>query len=102
MPGICHFFFMFSVNKYSWIKNGVFKREKLSADIGQFFRYDKHFNNNLIRIFQEEYNQSSDYKLNKDLKIYGILDNLLNSKIYIWDKYKEREIYIAAGILWQF
>ena len=43
-----------------------------------------------------------EYKLSNSFKIYGILDNLLNSDIYIWDKYKEREIYIAAGILWQF
>lgn len=43
-----------------------------------------------------------EYKLNSNFKIYSILDNLLNSDIYIWDKYKEREIYIAAGILWQF
>ncbi len=43
-----------------------------------------------------------EYKLNTNFKIYGLLDNLLNSDIYIWDKYKEREIYIAAGILWQF
>jgi hypothetical protein len=43
-----------------------------------------------------------DYKLNDYLKFYGKIDNLTNSEIYIWEKYKEREIYISAGIIWQF
>ena len=33
------------------------------ADIGQFFRYEEYFNKNLIRIFEDEYNKNSSYKL---------------------------------------
>jgi aminoglycoside phosphotransferase (APT) family kinase protein len=48
------------------------------ADIGQFFRYEKHFNNNLIRAFQEQYNQISDYQLNKDWYKISKLRDLIN------------------------
>ncbi len=47
-------------------------------------------------------NLGLNYKLNDYLKIYGKIDNLINSEIYIWEKYKEREIFISAGIMWQF
>lgn len=43
-----------------------------------------------------------DYELQQNLKIFGRLENLLNSEIYKWNNYKEREIYISAGLLWQF
>jgi aminoglycoside phosphotransferase (APT) family kinase protein len=33
------------------------------ADIGQFFRYEEYLNNNLIQVFEDEYNRNSDYKL---------------------------------------
>ena len=43
-----------------------------------------------------------DYKFIDNLKLYGKIDNLMNSDIYIWEKYKEREIFISAGLIWQF
>jgi aminoglycoside phosphotransferase (APT) family kinase protein len=33
------------------------------ADIGQFFRYEEYFNENLIKVFENEYNKHSSYKL---------------------------------------
>lgn len=47
-------------------------------------------------------NLKIDYKLNDYLKICGKIDNLINSEIYLWENYKEREIFISAGIMWQF
>lgn len=43
-----------------------------------------------------------DYKVNSDFKIFANIDNLFNSEIYIWDKYKERDLYFNAGVLWHF
>jgi len=36
------------------------------ADIGQFFRYEEYFNNNLLQEFEKEYIKYSGYKLSKD------------------------------------
>ena len=48
------------------------------ADIGQFFRYEKYFNNNLIEVFEDEYNKNSDYKLMKDWYKISKLRDLTN------------------------
>ena len=42
------------------------------------------------------------YKVNSDFKIFANIDNLFNSEIYIWDKYKERDLFFNAGVLWHF
>ena len=50
------------------------------ADIGQFFRYDEYFNNDLINAFEDEYKKQSNYILIDDwYKISKIRDitNLL-------------------------
>lgn len=45
------------------------------SDIGQFFRYDKYFNNNMIEVFNDEYNKNSTYKLVKNwYKISKLID----------------------------
>lgn len=48
------------------------------ADIGQFFRYEQYFNKNLIEVFEDEYNKSSDYKLIKDWYKISKLRDLTN------------------------
>lgn len=48
------------------------------SDIGQFFRYEEYFNNNLIQAFEHEYNKNSDYKLMKDWYRISKLRDLTN------------------------
>ena len=48
------------------------------ADIGQFFRYEEYFNTNLLKVFENEYNKSSDYKLEKDWYKISKLRDLIN------------------------
>ncbi|WP_160687458.1 aminoglycoside phosphotransferase family protein [Clostridium sp. C2-6-12] len=48
------------------------------ADIGQFFRYEEYFDNNLIKAFEEEYNKNSDYKLIEDWYKISKLRDLTN------------------------
>ena len=48
------------------------------ADIGQFFRYEEYFNNNLIQVFEQEYNKNSDYKLMEDWYKISKLRDLTN------------------------
>lgn len=48
------------------------------ADIGQFFRYEKYFNNNLIEAFEDEYNKNSDCKLMEDWYKISKLRDLTN------------------------
>lgn len=46
-------------------------------------------------------NIMADYKISNDISVFGKIDNLLNQEIYVWDKYKERSIFISAGIMWK-
>lgn len=48
------------------------------GDIGQFFRYNEHFNNHLIEVFENEYNKSSDYKLMNNWYKISRLRDLIN------------------------
>lgn len=41
------------------------------------------------------------YKITKDISVFGNIDNLLNQEIYVWDKYKERGIFVSAGVMWK-
>lgn len=65
------------------------------ADIGQLFRYENYFDENLINIFEEEYNKYSDKRLIKDWhKIAKLRDlvnliQLISAKEEMPNKYKE-------------
>ena len=48
------------------------------GDIGQFFRYNEHFNNYLIKAFENEYNKSSDYELMNNWYKISRLRDLIN------------------------
>ncbi|AOR24798.1 aminoglycoside phosphotransferase family protein [Clostridium taeniosporum] len=48
------------------------------ADIGQFFRYYKYFNKNLLDIFEKEYNNYSTVKLTKDWYKISKLRDMIN------------------------
>jgi aminoglycoside phosphotransferase (APT) family kinase protein len=48
------------------------------ADIGQFFRYEEHFNRDLIEVFEEEYINNSSYKLFNDWYKISKLRDLVN------------------------
>ncbi len=43
-----------------------------------------------------------EYKLQKNLLFNLKLNNILNSKIYIWNNYIERGLFASLGINWQF
>lgn len=43
-----------------------------------------------------------EYGLMPNLSMFANIENLLNSNIYIWDKYKERSMYANVGLMWQF
>lgn len=47
-------------------------------------------------------NARIDFNLSNYISLFGRFDNILNNDIYIWDGYKERDLFIAAGILWRF
>lgn len=48
------------------------------GDIGQFFRYNEDFNNHLIKVFEDEYNKSSDYELMNNWYKISRLRDLIN------------------------
>lgn len=47
-------------------------------DIGQFFRYEEYFNDNLVRAFEEEYTKMSDYTLSDNWYNISKLRDLVN------------------------
>lgn len=42
------------------------------------------------------------YKYDEKMNLFIKFDNILNQEIYIWNKYKERGIFVSLGITWQF
>ncbi|MES2764841.1 MAG: TonB-dependent receptor [Bacteroidota bacterium] len=42
------------------------------------------------------------YKLNERFSVFARANNLLNQDIYVWQNYRERGIFGAAGVLWKF
>jgi len=48
------------------------------SDIGQFFRYEECFNENLVQVFGDEYNKNSSYKLIDDWYKISKLRDLVN------------------------
>lgn len=47
-------------------------------------------------------NLNANYKFSDTFSIFAKIENLLNSDVRIWDGYKERGIFVSAGILWEF
>lgn len=41
-------------------------------------------------------------KILKNLSLMGNFDNLLNSNIYIWGNYKERDMFFSLALMWNF
>lgn len=44
----------------------------------------------------------ADWKFAETMSMFVRVDNLLNSNIVIWNGYKQRDMFFAAGLLWQF
>lgn len=47
-------------------------------------------------------NFSAEYFFSRNLKIFFAANNLLNSDIYVWEGYKERDLFINFGVNWKF
>jgi len=47
-------------------------------------------------------NAYADYKLSNNFTVYARINNLLNSNVFIWDNYKERDLFLAAGVFYKF
>ena len=44
----------------------------------------------------------ANYSLNERFTIFARANNLLNQDIFVWENYRERGIFGAAGVLWRF
>lgn len=44
----------------------------------------------------------ADYSINEKLSINARLENLINSEVYLWDGYKERDLFFGIGLLMKF
>jgi hypothetical protein len=42
------------------------------------------------------------YNINNDLTAFVRIENLFNSDVIIWKGYKERSLFVAAGLFWKF
>lgn len=47
-------------------------------------------------------NAKVDYKISDTFNVFGKIENLLNSDVYVWEGYKERGLFISGGIFWTF
>lgn len=47
-------------------------------------------------------NLNLDYKFNEKFSIFGKIQNMTNSSIYIWNGYRERDLYLALGLQYKF
>lgn len=77
--------------------------EKLTTNVSLEYngqRYTSTSDNDIVNGYFM-LNVSADYKINK-FTINLTLNNLTNSTIYIWDKYRERSLFASLGLMWQF
>ncbi|GAB1371092.1 hypothetical protein MASR1M45_11540 [Candidatus Kapaibacterium sp.] len=42
------------------------------------------------------------YKIYDGLRAFLRFENLLNSDIYVWEGYRERNVFVSFGVMWQF
>lgn len=49
-----------------------------------------------------DFNAGLDYAFKDNLKIYTEFNNILNSEIYVWKGYKDRNLFMKLGVLYQF
>lgn len=49
-----------------------------------------------------DFNLGADYSFSKDLDVFLRIENLFNSDISYWNGYKERNVFVTAGIYWKF
>jgi len=47
-------------------------------------------------------NLKGEYSFTHSARVHLRIDNILNSTVFLWDGYKERGVFIAAGLTWQF
>jgi hypothetical protein len=47
-------------------------------------------------------NLLADYSITPTFSVFCKIQNLINSNIILWDRYKERDLYFSAGLQWKF
>lgn len=62
------------------------------ADVDNTIKLDPYMNLNI----------EFSYLISKDIKLFAVFDNLLNSDIVVWNGYKERGLFASFSIMWQF
>jgi hypothetical protein len=83
--------------KKTWFKDlgthfGVDYVGERFADVQNTTKLDPYIN------FRAE----SNYLVYDGLRIFLRFENLLNADIYVWDGYRERNVFVSFGVMWQF
>ncbi len=81
----------------TWFKTvateiGVCYSGKRFADIENDIELDAFINLNAL----------VDIKISDTFTVFGKVENLLNSDVYVWEGYKERGLFVTGGIFWTF
>ena len=89
------------------VASANYRREWLKGfgtKIGLYYigdRYTDSENDNLLDGYLD-LGINANYKISESLSFFVNLNNITNSDIYVWKGYKERDVYLSGGILWQF
>ncbi len=62
------------------------------ADVQNTVKLDSYIN---LRV-------EGNYKIYDGLRLFLRFDNLLNADIYVWEGYRERNVFVSFGAMWQF
>jgi hypothetical protein len=91
-----------------WLKlRGAYKRTwfgKVGTEVGATYfgkRYADIENDIEIDAFIN-INALVDVKISDTFSVFGKVENLLNSDVYVWKGYKERGLFVSGGIFWTF
>jgi hypothetical protein len=91
-----------------WLKvSGAYRRNwfgKVGTEVGMTYfgsRYADIENDIEIDAFIN-LNAKVDVKITDTFSVFGKVENILNSDVYVWEGYKERGLFVSGGIFWTF
>lgn len=84
-----------------WAKNWS---ERLGTQVTATWSGKQYVHQDNKRILDGFFNLGfrADYTLRPDISFFARLTNITNSTVQLWDGYRERGVYAAAGVLWKF